>query len=432
MKLFRLLFSGELYALGLRDLRAHKLRSLLTALGVIFGVGAVICMLSIGEGASAEQLESIRLLGSRNIIIRSVPPQQTQQASQANTNKQTYGVKRRDLERIEELPFVERVVNMREVAGTVTRGSHKLEGAVLGTTANFFDVVHVLVERGRPLAPLDEQLAQKVCVIGANVADALFEYEDPLGQTVHVVTRANGPTPYTVVGVLGSLVTAGSPAKGAGRRDMNREVFIPLATADRRYGDIQYRQSSGAREIKEVEVSDVYVNVDSEENVIGVSQMVARLMEYGRQSQDYAITVPLELLLQAERDKKIWQIVLGSIAGISLLVGGIGIMNIMLASVTERTREIGIRRALGAKRRHITAQFLVETVMLSVSGGVIGILVGIGLARLVTLMASWETIVPWWGVALSFLVSVVVGISFGLYPARAAAALDPIEALRYE
>jgi putative ABC transport system permease protein len=430
--LIRTILSRELIALGLRDLRAHKLRSFLTALGMIFGVGAVICMLSIGEGASAEQLENIRLLGSENIIIRSIEPPVSDQAREAQTFVHKYGIKLEDIERIGELPHVKEIVRMRDVASDITYGSRRFDGNVLGTTGNFFEVVSIGVARGRTLTPLDELRHNKVCVIGDEVARALFQHEDPIGKTIAVVSSSTGRVPYEIVGVLGALVTAGSPAKGVGARNINRDVYIPLAAADLRYGDLKVKRKSGTREIKEVQFSDVYVRVGQQEDVLEAAKMIERVLRHGHREQDYAIIVPLELLQQAEQAKQIWQIVLGSIAGISLLVGGIGIMNIMLASVTERTREIGIRRALGAKRYHITAQFLVETVILSVSGGVIGIMVGIGFAWLVTMVVQWQTIIPWWGVIVSFVVSAVIGVSFGLYPARAAAALDPIEALRYE
>jgi len=430
--LLRILLSRELILLGLRDLRAHKLRSLLTGLGMIFGVGAVICMLSIGEGASAEQLESIRLLGSENIIVRSVQPPQSTQVSEGTTFVSEYGIRRSDVERIRELPHVEELVLMRSVARMLLRGARRFEGNVLGTTANFFSVVHVRLARGRALLPADMAARAKVCVIGAEVARSLFGNEDPLGQHLTVFSRSTGPVPYTVVGILDDVETAGTPAKGKGARNINREVYLPLTTVDLRYGDLQYLRRSGSRELKRVQYSDVYVRADSAESVMPVSQMLARIFEHGHERRDYEIVVPLQLLQQIEQTKRIWQIVLGSIAGISLLVGGIGIMNIMLASVTERTREIGIRRALGAKQVHITAQFLIETVILSTAGGLIGIVAGIAFAKTVSLFASLQTIVPLWGVVLSFVVSAMVGISFGLYPARSAARLDPIVALRYE
>jgi putative ABC transport system permease protein len=210
-------------------------------------------------------------------------------------------------------------------------------------------------------------------------------------------------------------------------------VYLPLATADQRFGDTKVVRRGMSREVTEVQISDLYLHVEPQEKVLAVSEMAQRALTVERgeneEEQDFTITVPLALLQDAERAKHRRQIVLGSIAGISLLVGGIGIMNIMLASVTERTREIGIRRALGAKRHHITAQFLVQTLLLSVIGGTIGVFLGIGMAWLLTTLVEWQTIIPLWGVALSFGVSALVGIVFGLYPARAAARLDPIEAL---
>lgn len=427
--LIRTLLSYELVALGLRDLRAHKLRSLLTALGVIFGVAAVICMLSIGEAASAEQLQQIRLLGSQNIILRSVEPPKSQQVGKAQDAIKKYGLTRDDVARLRTLPHVGELVLLRDVADTIVFGARQFDGHVLGTTENFFRVINVRMARGRSLTPLDSEQCAKVCVLGWTAARELFPEHDPLGQTVTVQARSTGAVPYTVVGILAEVLTAGTPAKGLAARNINREVYIPLSTADLRYGDTKVTFSGMSREIKDVQFSDVYVHVEPEEQVLVVSKLVERVIRHQHKEPDYTITVPLELLQQAEQIKRSSQIVLGSIAGISLLVGGIGIMNIMLASVTERTREIGIRRALGAKRHHITAQFLVQTLILSVLGGLIGILLGIGLARAVTVVVQWHTIIPLWGVLLSFLVSALVGIVFGLYPARAAARLDPIDAL---
>ena len=431
--LLRVLLSPEYFALGLRDLRAHKLRSLLTALGVIFGVAAVICMLSIGEAASSEQLAQIRLLGSQNIILRSVEPPQSQEVSKAQDAVKKYGLTDADVARLRELPYVQELVLLRDVADTIVFGARRFDGHVLGTSENFFSAVHVRIARGRALCDLDSQQHEKVCVAGAAVARELFPQTDPLGQTVTVQSRSAGAVPYTIVGVLSETLTAGNPAKGLGARNMNRELFIPLGTADLRYGDLKVKQQGASREITNVHYHEIYVRVEAQEQVLPVSRLVERVMQHGRKEareRDFAITVPLELLQQAERVKRDSQIVLGSIAGISLLVGGIGIMNIMLASVTERTREIGIRRALGAKRHHITAQFLIQTLLLSVTGGLIGIGLGIGMAHLVTMYAEWQTIIPLWGVLLSFFVSALVGVVFGLYPASAAARLDPIQAMK--
>jgi putative ABC transport system permease protein len=374
-------------------------------------------------------LEQIRLLGSENIILRSVEPPKSQEVGQAQQAIKKYGLTRDDTARLAKLPHVTEVVRMRDVADTIVHGARQFHGSVMGTTPNFFRVVNIDVPRGRRLTELDEQLTAKVCVLGNTIARELFPDDDPLHRTVTVQSRTAGSIPYTVVGVLGKVTTAGSPAKGLASRNINRDMYIPLTTADLRYGDMKMTRSGISREVTDVQFSDVYVHVEPQERVLVVSEMADRILDFERRERDYSITVPLALLLEAERAKRTRQIVLGSIAGISLLVGGIGIMNIMLASVTERTREIGIRRALGAKRYHITAQFLVQTLMLSVLGGLVGIALGIGMAWLLTTLVEWHTIIPLWGVLLSFCVSALVGVVFGLYPARAAARLDPIEAL---
>ncbi len=424
-------FSVETVQLGLSNLRLHKLRSLLTSLGIIFGVAAVICMLSISEGASADEMRMIQVIGTRNIIVNSVKPSQTQ-STDGNTNLIQYGITHEDVAIIEHtLPHVEHVVPLKTVAYRVRHGAHQAGFNVVGTTPGFFDVVNIRVNAGRRLTTLDIDGRAKVCVIGEEVRQELFPFEDPIGETV-LADRYPGAVPVSVVGVLETVQTAGAPARGVQERNLNREILIPFSTAKTQFGEMTRHLGAGTREYIKMQYSGLYVNVDAIENVIAVSRMVKRVLEHGHEDLDYEVKVPLARLELAKKKKRNNQYMLGFIASISLIVGGIGIMNIMLASVTERTREIGIRRALGARQRHIASQFLVETVVLSTGGGVLGVTLGVVSAHVVNTFAEWETIVSVWSVVVSFSLSVLIGIFFGMYPAMSAARLDPIEALRYE
>ncbi|MCH7813353.1 MAG: ABC transporter permease [Planctomycetes bacterium] len=418
--------------LGLNNLRLHKLRSLLTALGIIFGVAAVVCMLSISEGASADEMRMIRLLGTENIIVNSVKPEQTTQVAEGNTTLLEYGITRRDHRLIEAtVPRVKNLIPLKTVAYTVRRHDRRFEGDVVGTTPQFFETVNITVAQGRTLGAIDERDAKTVCVIGDQVRRELFTYDDPIGQTIFA-ERQEQTVPYTVVGVLHPVETAGTPARGVEERNLNREILIPYQTAETRYGDLTIRRTSGSRDLFRRELSGLYITANSLEDVIPVSEMVRRVFEKNHEKRDYNVRVPLARLKLAEKKKRNQQLMLGFIASISLLVGGIGIMNIMLATVIERTREIGIRRALGARRRHITVQFLVETVVLSTAAGLVGIALGWAAASIINKAAGWDTIVQGWTMLISFSLSVLVGVFFGMYPATAAARLDPIEALRHE
>jgi len=425
------LLSLETFQLGLSNVRLHKLRSFLTSLGIIFGVAAVICMLSISEGASADEMRMIQLIGTQNIIINSVKPTQNQ-STQGNTNLVEYGITREDVARIENtLPHISYVVPLKTVAYRAWRGQHQSSINVIGTTPAFFEVVNINVQAGRALTPQDIENRTNVCVIGEHVRKELFPFEDPIGETV-LAERFPSAIPFTVVGILESVKTAGTPARGVEERDLNREILVPFSTALAQFGETTRRMGVGSREFIKMQYSGLYVGVDDIEHVIPVSKMVQRVLAKGHDDLDYEVKVPLARLELARKKKRNNQLTLGFIAGISLLVGGIGIMNIMLASVTERTREIGIRRALGARQRHITVQFLVETVVLSTGGGMVGVALGIGGAHIVNTFAEWETIVSLWSILVSFSLSVFVGIFFGMYPAMTAARLDPIEALRHE
>jgi len=425
-------FSVETFRLGLSNLRLHKLRSLLTSLGIIFGVAAVICMLSISEGASADEMRMIQLLGTKNIIINSVKPPQTGDTSQRNTNLVEYGITRDDVSIIQRtIPHLAHVVPLKTVGYIARSGEHQASLSVVGTTPDFFDVVNITVGRGRAISDEDIAGNANTCVIGEQIRAELFPFKDPLGEIL-AVERFPSAVPFTVVGILDQVLTAGAPARGVEERNLNREILIPFTTAMVQFGEITRRVGAGSRELIKMQYSGLYATADELEHVIPVAQMIERVLQHGHKQVDYEVKVPLASLQLAQKKKRNNQLTLGFIAGISLLVGGIGIMNIMLATVTERTREIGIRRALGARQRHIAVQFLVETVVLSTTGGIVGVILGVMGASLITRIANWETIVSAWSVIVSFSLSVLVGIFFGMYPALSAAKLDPIEALRYE
>ena len=413
--------------LGVGSLLLHKLRSALTTLGVLFGVSSVIAMLAIGEGASSEAQEQIRRLGSQNVILRSVKPPDEPSSGKETTRVSSYGLTDADLARVRDtFPAVRRAVPVRQLQQEVRLGSRALNPRVLATLPAYLAVTGRPVDEGRFFTEQDDRNVSNVCVLGYEVARYLSPFESALGKNIKI-----GEDYFACVGVLLPRVPLGSdqPKPGA---DVTGEVFLPLQTGRKWFGDMQVKIRSGSRDMEEVQLHEIIVDVDSTEHVPLVADAARDMLGGQHKQRDYEVIVPLELLLQAERTKRIFSIVLGSIAGISLLVGGIGIMNVMLATVTERTREIGIRRALGAKRRHIVAQFLVETVVLSVGGGILGILLGLSIPIAVEHFAKMRTIVTPTAPLIAFAISAATGIIFGLYPAWRAATMDPVEALRHE
>jgi putative ABC transport system permease protein len=284
------------------------------------------------------------------------------------------------------------------------------------------------VAQGRFFTDAEPEASANVCVLGAEMAHVLFPFDQPIGRDV----RVKGGY-YRVIGVMEPRGKSAKPDEApSAAKSAAHQMLIPLETAKTRYGEILLRLRSGSFEAERVQLHEVTVKVASSEQVIPVSEAIKQLLEHNHKKKDYDLLVPLEQLRSAERTKRNFNIVLGSIAAISLLVGGIGIMNIMLATVTERTREIGIRRAMGARRRDITTQFLVESVMLSGTGGVLGVLLGIAIPYAVTYLAQMKTIVTLWSPFIAFFISTLVGMVFGLYPALRAANMDPVEALRHE
>ena len=417
---------------GFRSLWLHRLRSGLTMLGIVFGVSSVIAMLAVGEGASFEAQEQIRQQGSQNIIMRSVKPPEALSGAEGQTNLLEYGITDKDLQRIRAtIPTVEILIPNRIIRKKVWNVGRRVDCDVIGTVPWYPAMRNHGVASGRFFTDSEMDRRASVCVLGGEVVQDLFPLHGAIGQSVRIASDY-----YSVIGVMetrsGVAPGNGAADTGARTRAGAKSVYIPLSTARTRFGEILVRQSSGSREMERVEYHEVTVRVSSLDDVIETSLIIMDLMEINHDKLDYEVIVPLELLRAAEKTARIFNVVLGSIAAISLVVGGIGIMNIMLASVTERTREIGIRRALGAKRRDIVTQFLAETVMLSGFGGVIGVGLGVLIPSLVTRFTGQETIVVYWSPPLAFSISLIVGVVFGMYPAMRAADMDPVEALRHE
>ena len=389
---------------GLENLLLHKLRSFLTMLGVVFGVGSVVAMLSVGEGAGREALEQIRKLGSNNIIVSSVKAveDETTSANRSLMNMSVYGLTHEDhLRMAESLEHVERTAPAKLLRQKGRLGERSLEVRVVGTTPAWFDLVSREILAGRVLAT-----------------------KHSIGEWVRI-----GGNYFEIVGIIKS---EGGKSGDIQMPDEEVDAYIPLSIARQYFGDVITRSSSGGRAMERIELHQIIVQVDRIEYVESTAKAIRRMLDKFHKKKDYTVNVPLALLREAEASERRSSIVLGSIACISLLVGGIGIMNIMLASVTERTREIGIRRAIGAKRRQIIYQFLVETVVLSTTGGLVGLGMGALIPNLITHFSGMTTVLTWKGIILPLLISMTIGILFGLYPAIHAAKVDPIVALRHE
>jgi putative ABC transport system permease protein len=409
--------------LSLQSLRAHQLQSALTMLGIVLGVASVIVMLAIGEAARFEAVRQLRELGATNILVRSVKP--TEDLKTGDDEILAFGLTLADMERIHKtIPTVVSVTPTREFRRDLRYIDHKLEGRVVAVLPNYQELNGLRLARGRFLSDLDNEGYENVAVLGAETAEILFPIGDPVGKSI----RIDESQYYRVVGVTERKATSA----GVGGQDYNRDVYIPFNTDRVRFGSVLVEIKSGSFKFEKLEISQLTVVVDDLAHVRKTAEIIKGTLDQFHPKKDIEVTVPLDLLERTEKTQQIFTLVLGAIAGISLLVGGIGIMNIMLATVTERTREIGIRRALGAKRRDIAMQFLTETIMLSGAGGLLGVGLGLVLSHLVTRTFATPTIVRAWGPLLAFAVSVAVGLIFGTYPARRAARMDPIEALRHE
>jgi putative ABC transport system permease protein len=431
------------FKLGAKSIWMHRLRSTLTALGIIFGVSSVIAMLAIGEGASRDAQEKIAQLGSQNIIVKTVKPPEEQSSTGQQQTQVVYGLTYDDAERFHDaIPDVDIIVPCRILSQEAKYRTRRTSVEIMGTVPWHPEVSNVKVKYGRFITSTDNQYLKGVCVIDEQLVRLLFVIDDPIDQFVKI-----GTDYYRVVGIASSE-SAGTPSSTKFGLSANQQeevkasasganqgrIYIPVTTAKNRFGEtIQTMSSGGAgRTMETVELQEIIIKAQSLDQVLVVRRSVEALLKMFHKKNDYEIIVPLELMRQARDLQRIFTIVLGSIAAISLLVGGIGIMNIMLATVSERTREIGIRRALGAKKKDIIFQFLMETLILTLAGGLFGVFLGCLIPFFVSRFAQMPTAITIQSIIMAFGISALIGIIFGLYPAYRAANLDPIESLRHE
>ncbi len=405
---------------GFENLRAHKLRSILTMLGMIFGVAAVIAMLSIGAGAQQQVIAFIEQLGVRNVIVEAreaADNQALQQVRQISAGL-TFADKRAIEATVGDISAAS--ARKRFVPSkTLPRAQGDIP-AVFGVSAIFQEIGGLTMSRGRFFTEDEEQAAAAVAVLGQSAATALFGGENPIDRYV----KFNDEW-FRVIGVAAPRLAVQGDVGGMPAQDSNNVAYVPISAAILRMEDSQ----ASLRD----EIDAIYLRLASDDRVTAAGTLVRGLLDTThRGAGDFTVIVPAELLAQQQQTKRLFQFVMVAIASISLLVGGIGIMNIMLASVMERTREIGVRRAVGATRRDVIRQFLVETTLITVTGGLAGTVVGILLSQLVAYLAGWDTVVTVTSVVVACVVSVSVGIVFGLYPAARAAGLDPVSALHYE
>ncbi len=417
--------AADIVRLGLHSLRTHKVRSVLTSLGIIFGVFSVIAMLAINEGFSYEAQKSLRELGSDNIIIESVkPPQGASSASGQSWGVLHYGLLYSDVEALRgSLGGILRCVTVHRNLKFARANGKNLNVSVIATEPAYADVARVDITRGRFIGSVDMLRHKPHCVITDALADRLFPCTNPLGKTLRLAGE-----PFTVIGTLRQLPRSLAGSTG----DAGNYVIIPLSTDGSRLGKFTIMGGMGGYTFEKVEVSQIILQMADDQAVIHGAEIARQLLNRTHEKQDFGITVPLELIKQMQKQRWLWNFMFFTIASVSMLVGGIGIMNIMLASVTERTREIGIRRALGAKQRDIIVQFMVESVTLTTAGGLVGIGIGMLIPYAVGKMLELVTIVTATTLIIPFVMAVGVGLISGLYPALRAAKLDPIVALRHE
>ena len=408
----------ENFKLAFIAIEDHKFRSFLTMLGIIFGVASVIAMLSIGEGAKREAIAKYKDLGVNNIIIRD--KEFTDKELEEVRAKFSSGLSISDANAIRDIvPMIEDVAPQAEKDVTVQYEDRTGKARIIGITPSFLNILNYTPALGDFIKEDDYYRHLKVCVLGATIAGDLFPFEDPIGKNVKIEDQW-----FEITGVMNNKALFTETVGELASRDLNNDIYIPLTTFNKRF----IRENQLESEIKQITVK-----VANSEKLPEISEIIRHLLNrHHFNNEDFSIIIPYELMKQEEKERKIYNVLLGSIAPISLLLGGIGIMNIMLASVLERTREIGIRRALGARKKDIMFQFLTEAVMISITGGLIGVILGVTISILITFFSNITTSVALYSIIIAFLFSVIVGVNFGYLPAKKAASLEPVESIRYE
>jgi putative ABC transport system permease protein len=439
---------------------ANRVRSLLTALGIIFGVAAVIAMLAVGNGAQQEILEQIKLVGVNNIVVKPIIEQKEEKIEEASGQKEkkkfSPGLTLRDVKSIRNsIPGISKISPEIVLETTIIKSGVRRSAKLVGVDPVYFELYDFALAEGSMFNAEQMKSGAPVCIIGNSIKSKFFPTENPIGKSIKA-----GPHWLTIIGVMNERVVSQASISKLGIRDFNMDVYAPIQTILIRYenrdlvtqsaiqqagapnfsrgriiiitGDGSDEEDSGPP-VNYHQIDRLVIQVAETKSMTPTAEILSRLLERKHfEVVDYEIEIPELLLKQQQRTNDIFNYVLGAIAGISLLVGGIGIMNIMLASVLERIKEIGLRLSIGAKKSDIVQQFLFEAVMISVSGGVIGVILGVVMALLVSSVANIPTVISFTSIVLSFGVAATVGLIFGIAPARKAAQQDPITSLRYE
>jgi len=426
---------GESFKIALKGLQSNKLRAALTMLGIVFGVAAVIAMMSIGEGARQETLQQIELMGTNNIIINRVTLSTLNSPGAFSKASFSTGLTLKDGNVIKEMnPLVQYIIPQRELTLPCGYKSNLFEAKLVGTTPDYIEAFNSRLHNGVFFNDYHISSYSNVCVIGSGIKDKYFRFENPVRKKIKIDQLW-----FDIIGVIATKNVSAAGSKGLGLRNFDEDIYIPITTLMYKLEKKVIQQNNyyfnedQQKFVDRNSVDQLTVKVKDSDHLVEAADLVGRILERRHFGiKDYEIILPEQLLEQKQKTQQIFNIVMGAIAGISLLVGGIGIMNIMLANILERTREIGVRRAVGATKSDVLTQFMFEALTISLIGGILGIILGFILTSLISTYAEWNTIISPFSILLAFVVSVATGLIFGIYPAKTAAGKNPIDSLRYE